>query len=156
MRLDHRLRDTQPVMAEHLARSARQRRVAILGIALAAGGIAFTYADGDDTPGVSPTGSPGSSDATGATVLGVVITQPDALPTAAPASPASVDDAEDPSPPSTVGTSVTSRPPASLVPPTVIENTTSTTDGGPPPTVDLSTTTSTEPSSTTTTEVPPG
>jgi hypothetical protein len=143
-------------MAEHLARSARQRRVAILAIALGAGAIAFTYAGGDDRPDDSPRGIPAPSVTTDASVLGVVVTQPDTLPDAAPATPATVDDDDGPSATTTPATSATTdRPPASLVPPTVIENTTSTTEGGPPPTIDLSTTTTEDPT-TSTTEVPPG
>ena len=150
------MRDTRPVMAEHLARSTRQRRVAILSIALAAGGLAFAYAGGDDSADLSPNSVTEPSVTTGASVLGVVVTQPDALPTATPASPALVEDSEDSSPrPSVATTDTTDRPPASLVPPTVIENTTTTTERTPTPTIDLSTTT-TEPSTTTTTEVPPG
>jgi hypothetical protein len=157
--------DTHPGMAAHLARSARQRRAAILAIAVGAGIIAFTYASGEDSPMAPPANSPQPSVTTGASVLGVVVTQPDVLPTAAPASPVTVDDGGDggdagdagddqPSPTTGGTTATTERPPASLVPPTVIENTTTTTTGSPPPTIDLTTTT--EAPSTTTTEPPPG
>ncbi|MGH9274739.1 MAG: hypothetical protein ACRDZU_08845 [Acidimicrobiales bacterium] len=136
-------------MAASLARSARQRRAAILSIALAAGGIAFVYATGDDG---GPDDGPGAPATSGASVLGVVVTQ-DALPIAPPASPATFSDSDDASTTLQPPSSSTSRPPATLVPPTVIENTTSTTRSTTPSTIDLSTTT-TEP--TTTTEIPPG
>ena len=146
--------DTHPQMAVHLSRSAKQRRAAILAMAIAAGGIAFTYASGDD--GASGPGDlgPGGTQST-ASVLGVVVTQ-DSLPTAPPASPATIDD-EVPSGTSATtrpGTTSTTRPGPSLIPPTVIENTTTTTDATTPSTIDLSTTSSTE--APTTTEVPPG
>jgi hypothetical protein len=142
----------------------RQRHAGILVCALGVGLVAFTFLDGD-SPSVSLDRRPPTSATSEASVLGVVITQPEttSLPAAAPASPVEIR----PTPTSTRrATTTTARPdetsttaPATsstdptLIDPTVIENTTTTTDAPPPTTIDLGTTTTAAP---TTTEPPPG
>lgn len=159
------MRDTSRTM-EAGRFSRRQRHAGVLLCALGAGLVAFTFVDGD-SPSVSPDPQPARSTTSEASVLGVVITQPEAtsLPTATPASPVEID----PAPttrraptttarPTSTSTSTTTAPATTspdptLIDPTVIENTTTTTDAPPPTTIDLSTTTTAGP---TTTEPPPG
>jgi hypothetical protein len=135
----------------------RQRHAGILVCALGVGLVAFTFIDGD-APGVSRDPRPARSTTSEASVLGVVITQPEAtsLPPASPASPVEIDPTTTRRAPTTTarpaGTSATTAPPPAttapdptLIDPTVIENTTTTTEPPPPTTIDLSTTTTAPP-----------
>ncbi len=139
----------------------RQRHAGALLCALGVGLVAFTFLDGD-SPSVSLDRQPARSTTSEASVLGVVITQPEAtsLPTASPASPVEIEPTPTrraptttarPASTTTTSAPATTSPDPTLIDPTVIENTTTTTDAPPPTTIDLSTTTTAAPTTTATT-----